>query len=231
MNREQIVAHMQKPARILRVIASIIFWFTVVGTILGAIAQLALPLIAEIALPLFDSAQVEQTQEIREAIVILQDYTAMPIHVTVTLAVYTLAGGITSALMYLFLKRLFASLAEERYSIMRTEYANGVQSVAIMMLVLSGIELVFPVVIELMTNNAATYIEASSNMLLPGLCLLAIASIYRYACRLQLLNEQEAFENFKANESDNFQNEEAKSYRTEEETQTKQEEKPPFEGF
>ncbi|MBR2951746.1 MAG: hypothetical protein IKC43_02095 [Clostridia bacterium] len=231
MNREQIVAHMQKPARILRTFCSIFFWVMIVATVIGTVMQLALPALAESFLSLLDSPQVEQTQEVREAIALFRDYADLPTYVTVTMAIFLLADGITSILMFLFLKRLFASLAEERYSILRTEYANGVQSVAIMMLVSAGIEFVFPVVIELMASNASTLIEGSSGMLIPGLVLLAIATIYRHACRLQLLNEQEAYDNFRASESGNPQNEEAQSYVFEEEKQEKQEEKPPFEGF
>lgn len=231
MNREQIVAHMQKPARILRTFCSIFFWVMIVTTAIGTVMQLALPALAESFISLLDSPQVEQTQEVREAIALFRDYAALPTYVTVTMAIFLLADGITSILMFLFLKRLFASLAEERYSILRTEYANGVQSVAIMMLVSAGIEFVFPVVIELMASNASTLIEGSSSMLIPGLVLLAIATIYRHACRLQLLNEQEAYDNFRASESGNPQNEEAQSYVFEEEKQEKQEEKPPFEGF
>ena len=231
MNREQIVAHMQKPARILRTFCSIFFWVMIVATVIGTVLQLALPALAESFLSLLDSPQVEQTQEVREAIALFRDYADLPTYVTVTMAIFLLADGITSILMFLFLKRLFASLAEERYSILRTEYANGVQSVAIMMLVSAGIEFVFPVVIELMASNASTLIEGSSSMLIPGLVLLAIATIYRHACRLQLLNEQEAYDNFRASESGNPQNEEAQSYVFEEEKQEKQEEKPPFEGF
>ena len=236
MNKEHIIAHMQKPARILRVICSILFVLAIIGTILSTLAELSLPILAKSLLSVLDNPQVEQTEDIREAIALLEEYVSMPIHVTVTMAFYVLASGVTSVLMFLFLKRLFASLAEERYSILRTEYANGIQSVAIMMLVLSGIELVFPLVIELMTldTSTTTEISSSSNMLLPGLLLLAIASIYRHACRLQLLTEQEAFENFKASESANGdaqQTEDAESYRAEEEAQSKQEDKPPFEGF
>lgn len=231
MNREQIVAHMQKPARILRTFCSIFFWVMIVATVIGTVMQLALPALAESFLSLLDSPQVEQTQEVREAIALFRDYADLPTYVTVTMAIFLLADGITSILMFLFLKRLFASLAEERYSILRAEYANGVQSVAIMMLVSAGIEFVFPVVIELMASNASTLIEGSSSMLIPGLVLLAIATIYRHACRLQLLNEQEAYDNFRASESGNPQNEEAQSYVFEEEKQEKQEEKPPFEGF
>ena len=231
MNREQIVAHMQKPARILRTFCSIFFWVMIVATVIGTVMQLALPALAESFLSLLDSPQVEQTQEVREAIALFRDYADLPTYVTVTMAIFLLADGITSILMFLFLKRLFASLAEERYSILRAEYANGVQSVAIMMLVSAGIEFVFPVVIELMASNASTLIEGSSGMLIPGLVLLAIATIYRHACRLQLLNEQEAYDNFRASESGNPQNEEAQSYVFEEEKQEKQEEKPPFEGF
>ena len=232
MNREQIVAHMQKPARILRTFCSIFFWVMIVTTVIGTVMQLALPALAESFLSLLDSPQVEQTQEVREAIALFRDYADLPTYVTATMAIFLLADGITSILMFLFLKRLFASLAEERYSILRAEYANGVQSVAIMMLVSAGIEFVFPVVIELMASNASTLIEVSSSMLIPGLVLLAIAAIYRHACRLQLLNEQEAYENFRASEAGNHtQSEEAQSYVFEEEKQGKQEEKPPFEGF
>ena len=231
MNREQIVTHMQKPARILRTFCSIFFWVMIVTTVIGTVMQLALPALAESVLSLLDSPQVEQTQEVREAIALFREYAGLPTYVTVTMAIFLLADGITSILMFLFLKRLFASLSEERYSILRTEYANGVQSVAIMMLVSAGIEFVFPVVIQLMASNASTLIELTSSMLIPGLVLLAIATIYRHACRLQLLNEQEAYENFRASESGNPQNEEAQSYVFEEEKQGKQEEKPPFEGF
>lgn len=233
MNKEQIIARMQKPARILRVICSILFILAIIGTAFGTIAQLSFPALAKSMISLLDNPQVEQTEEIRETIAMLEEYVGMPIHVTLTMTLFTLASGITSVLMFLFLKRLFASLAEERYSILRTEYANGVQSVAIIMLVSAGIELVFPIAIQLMASNAQlmTEVSSSSGMLLPGLALLAIATIYRYACRLQLLNEQEAYENFKANEDVGMRSEDAEHYRAEEENQTKKEEKTTFEGF
>ncbi len=233
MNKKQVIEHMQKPARILRVICSIIFVFTIIGTVIATLTQLVFPFLAENLLSILDNAQVEQTQDVRETIALLESYVGLPVYATVTMALYVLLSGVTSCLMFLFLKRLFASLSEERYSILRTEYANGIQSVAIMMLVSAGIELVFPVAIELMASGVQLMEEpTSTSMLLPGLALLAVASIYRHACRLQLLNEQEAFENFRANETNGTQNDEAESYRQkEEESQGQKEEKPPFEGF
>ena len=232
MNREQVVARMQKPARILRVFASIFFVFAIIGTAILIIFQLAMPVFAESMIALLDSPQVEQTEEVRQSIALFSEYAALPMYATVTMTIYMLLGGGTSIVMFYFLKKLFASLAEERYSILRTEYANSIQKIAIVMLVSTGLDMIFPVIIELMTKKADLLLESStSDMLIPGLLLLAVAAIYRHACRLQLLNEQESFENFKANNSESSQSEEAKNYRFEEENKTEKEEKPPFEGF
>ena len=46
MNREEIIAHMQKPARILRVICSILFVLAIIGTAVLTIVQIVLPIFA-----------------------------------------------------------------------------------------------------------------------------------------------------------------------------------------
>ena len=114
---------------------------------------------------------------------------------------------------------------------MRSEYASYVQKISITMLVSAGVNMIFPTMLALMQLESELLIEGTSDLLIPGLVLLAVASIYRHACHLQLLNEQEAYENARASEGAFYASAESESYREGEEQQKKAEEKSTFDGF
>ena len=232
MDKAQIIERMQKPARILRTVCTILFVFAIIGTAFSALSQLVMPTLAETMIEILDSAQVEQTEDMRASIELLEGYAKMPTYECVTLALYALTSGVASVFMFFFLKRLFASLAEERYSILRTEYATLTQNVAITMIASGAIDFLFSTALGVMGSTGTAEIESAS-LLIPGLLLLGVAKIYAYACRLQLINEQEAYENFRASEGDSTQSGERDRYfeseaRAEE---AQKEEKSTFEGF
>lgn len=204
MQKEIIIRKMQKPARILKVIAKILMIFSIIGAIIGALCVAILPNLIDFALEALDSPNVEQTTDIRETIAMLEEIKhVFSRSLCITMTVYVLLGGALSVMLWRFVNRLFSDISEERYSLMRPEYARAVRNIAITLLASFGVELIFESVLSFFSDvSNSTYVEISTNdtSLTIGLILLAISVIYKYACILQLMNEDEEYASSKAEE-------------------------------
>ena len=198
MNKELIIMKMQKPARVLATVMKVLYILTAIGAIMGAIGFASMYAMRDGMLELMTDPAVEQTADVQETIELLG---ALDLTSTVLATVYTLLAGACSFIVLLFASRLLREISEERATLMRTDYADKLKRIAILMLIAPILDTVFSMIIAF-SDNLSLLMEGegvgSDGSLWFAVILLVAAVIWKYGAMLHEIRERELREEYEA---------------------------------